>query len=163
MGWMAALLAAGACAAAGRGASVRLEKRERLLRAWEEALARMERAVEQGGAALPETLRRGAGGRVEVLDQLADSIAQTPAQAPEEAVARLSWDPLLTAPEKETLKDCLLSLFSPDAETQLRALSYARTQWTISCKSARETRDKNSRLYLSLGWLAGAGVFILLC
>ncbi len=163
MGWMAALLAAGACAAAGCGASRRLEKREGLLRDWGEALSRMERAVERGGEALTETLRRGAGDRVETLNRLAVSIEANPAQAPEDALARLARDPLLTSREEETLADCLLMLFSPDRETQLRALSDARRQWAANCAAAREARQKNGRLYVSLGWLAGAGVFILLC
>ena len=163
MGWMAALLAAGACAAGGRAAALRLEKREKLLRQWEGALSRMERMVERGGAPLTETLRRGAGERVDLLNHLADVLEASPAQDPAEAVARLSWEALLSAPEKETLIECLLSLFSPDTETQARALGYARTQWTVFCRSAREIREKNSRLYASMGWLAGAGVFILLC
>ena len=163
MGWIAAVLAAGACAAAGHGASGRLEKREKLLRAWGEALSRMERAVERGGAALSAVLRRGAGEGVETLNRLADILDENPAQAPEAMLDRLAWDPLLTPREKETLADCLLELFSPDRETQLRALAEARSQWMIFCQSAREIREKNSRLYVSLGWLAGAGMFILLC
>ena len=160
---MAALLAAGACAAAGHGASGRLERREKLLRAWGEALARMERAVERGGLTLSETLRRGAGDRVETLHRLADILEANPAQAPEEMLDRLAWDVLLTGPERQTLCDCLTDLFSPDRETQRRALADARSQWTGVYRSAREIREKNSRLYVSLGWLAGAGVFILLC
>ena len=137
MGWLAALLAAGACAAAGYGAKAKLEK--------------------------PETLRRGAGERIELLKCLAERIETCPAQAPEEAVARLPWDSLFTASEQETLADCLLSLFSPDPETQLRALRYVRSQWVADCRAARASREKNGGLYASLGWLAGAGVFILLC
>ena len=163
MGWMAALLAAGACVAAGHGASGRLEKREKLLRAWSEALSRMERAVERGGMTLSETLRRGAGDRVETLRRLAGILEENPAQAPEAMLDRLDWDALLTAQERQTLCDCLLALFSPDREMQRRTLADARCQWTQFCQSAREAREKNSRLYVSLGWLAGAGVFILLC
>lgn len=163
MGWMAALLAAGACAAAGHGASRRLEKREQLLWVWGDALSRMERAVERGGEPLTAVLRRGADGRAEMLNCLADWIEASPAQAPETMLDRLAWDPLLTAQERQTLCDGLLELFSPDRETQLRALAYARSQWEAFRSSAREIKEKNGRLYVSLGWLAGAGMFILLC
>ena len=163
MGWIMGLAAAGACAALGFRAADRLGSRETMLKRWDAALSRMEIAVSQGGAALTEVLRRGAGDGVPLLCRLAEDIESAPAQSPRDFIAPLPWDRLLTAPEQETLAECLEAMFSSVPESQARALALARRWLKADLKDAREKREKNGRLYVSLGWLAGAAAFILLC
>ena len=163
MAIFAALLAAGGCVALGMQASEGLNKREKLLRDWDGALARMETVIRQGGAPLTEVLRRGAGDSVAPLAALAAEIKTAPAQAPEAFLSRLSWDGLWTPAEKEALAECLEALFSPVPEAQVRALTQARQELALARSAAREKREKNGRLFVSLGWLAGAAAFILLC
>lgn len=158
-----ALLAAAACIALGLLAAGRLSARERALNAWEGALRRMEGAVAQGGQGVAQVLRRGAGDNVPMLQEAAGLLEKEPALAPEALISRLAWDPLLTPAERDVLREGLAGLFSPSPELQLRALGYAREQWALFLRLGREALEKNARLYASLGWLAGAAVFILMC
>ena len=48
-------------------------------------------------------------------------------------------------------------------EIQIQSLSGARDQLAHFHQISREAAEKNSRLYNSLGFLAGAALFILLC
>lgn len=158
-----ALLAAAACIALGALAAGRLSAREKLLNAWEGALRRLEVLVAQGGEGLPQVLKKAAGEETPLLRQAAGLLEAEPALAPEALLARLPWDALLTPAERETLQDALTGLFAPRAEMQLQALGYAREQWALFRRIGREARESSARLYASLGWLAGAAVFILLC
>ena len=78
-------------------------------------------------------------------------------------LSNLPWEDSLSCSERDTLMDCLARLFSTSLQEQAQALAYARSQWTEYRKASRDAREKNSRLYTSLGWLGGAAVFILLC
>ena len=158
-----ALLAAAACVALGALAANRLSLREKMLDAWDGALLRMEGAAARGGSPLPQILRQGAGGRVPLLREAADRLEKEPALSPAALLPLLRWDGLMTPAEKGALEECLLSLFSPNPEAQIRALSYAREQWALFRRVGREAREKNARLYASLGWLSGAALFILMC
>ena len=163
MRWIIALLAAGACVALGYLAAGRLAARENLLNAWEEALMRMETALSRVPDGLPALLRAGAGDQVSALNELAEAIERSPAGEPRALVESLSWDPLLTGPEKDALAQCLISLFSPLPQRQARALSYAREQFSLFRRAGREAREKSGKLYGGLGWMAGAALFILFC
>ena len=158
-----AVLGAGACVALGIGAAERLNRRDRMLQAWEKALFRMDAAVNHSGAELKEVLRRGAEEENAVLSELLRRMEATPAASTDTLLAALPWDGLLLSAERDTLQNCLASLFSPSLQAQAQALSYALAQWAVYRSACRETREKNIRLYTSLGWLGGAAVFILFC
>ena len=159
-----ALLGAGACVALGMSAANRLNRREAVLQTWESALLRMDAAVNNSAAPLNEVLRRGAADdNLLVLTELLSRLETLPASSASELLDRLPWEDTLLPAEKETINDCLTALFSPSLQTQSQALAYAKSQWRMYRQSCREARDKNVRLYTSLGWLGGAAVFILLC
>lgn len=158
-----AALAAALCIALGMMAANRLSERERLLNAWEDMLQRLEIRVNGSGDALPRMLEDCARGTGLCLEKAAARWAENPALSPEEWMENISWEPLLTPAEKETLKDCLRGLILPHREQQLQALSFAREQWARFRRISREAWENNARLYSSLGWLAGAAVFILIC
>ena len=159
-----ALLGAGACVALGMSAANRLNWREAILQAWESALLRMDAAVNNSAAPLEDVLRRGAADdNLPVLTELLSRLETLPASSASELLDRLPWEDTLLPAEKETINDCLTALFSPSLQTQSQALAYAQSQWRMYRQSCREARDKNARLYTSLGWLGGAAVFILLC
>ena len=158
-----ALLGAGACVALGMSAANRLNRREAVLQTWESALLRMDAAVNNSAAPLEDVLRRGAADNLPVLLELISRLETRPASSASELLDRLPWEDTLLPAEKETINDCLTALFSPSLQTQSQALAYAKSQWRMYRQSCREARDKNVRLYTSLGWLGGAAVFILLC
>ena len=158
-----ALLGAGMCVAVGRSAANRLNRRDTALQTWDSCLLRMDAAVNHSAAPLSDVLRRGAAEGEPVLLELLRRLEAMPAAPPSELLADLPWDDLLFSQERDTLKDCLAGLFSSTLQTQAQALAYARAQWAAYRKACREARDKNARLYSSLGWLGGAAVFILLC
>ena len=159
----AACIGAAACILAGGGAARRLAEREKTLSAWEEKLIRMEGEARRGGAALPALLREGSAGEKDALRALADRLEAEPAADGEAAIRALPWPAAFSPEEKAALTECLRGLFSPEQESQLRALQRAGEQWRRFTLAARENREKNAALYRKLGWLAGAAVFILLC
>ena len=159
-----AVLGAVACVALGINAAGRLNRREAALRAWENALLRMDAAVNHSAAPLEEVLRRGAADdNLPVLTELLQRLNTMPASSAAELLDGLPWEDTLLPPELGTLKDCLSSLFSPSLQTQSQALAYAQSECRMYRQSCCEAREKNARLYISLGWLGGAAVFILLC
>ena len=159
-----AVLGTGACVALGMSAANRLNRREAVLQTWENALLRMDAAVNNSAAPLEDVLRRGAADdNLPVLTALMQRLKSMPASSVSELLDGLPWEDTLLPPERGALKDCLTALFSPSLQTQSQALAYAQSQWRMYRQSFRETRDKNARLYISLGWLGGAAVFILLC
>ena len=159
-----AFLGAGACVALGMSAANRLNRREAVLQAWESALLRMDAAVNHSAAPLEDVLGRGTGDdNLPVLTALMQRMKSMPASSVAELLDGLPWEDTLLPAEQETVKDCLTALFSPSLQTQSQALAYAQSQWRVYRQSCRETRDKNARLYTSLGWLGGAAIFILLC
>ena len=159
-----ALLGAGACVAMGMSAANRLNRREAVLQAWESALLRMDAAVNNSAAPLEDVLRRGAGDdNLPVMKELLSRLETLPASSVSELLDGLPWEDTLLPAEQETVKDCLTALFSPSLQTQSQALAYTQSQWRVYRQSCREARDKNARLYTSLGWLGGAAIFILLC
>ena len=160
---IAAAMAAIACVALGTLAAGRLFERERLLNAWEDVLQRLEIRIQGGGEALPRLFRESARGTGISLEKAAEAWEKEPALPMEQWLEKLPWEPLLTFSERDILKKCLEGLMLPHAEQQLQALSFAREQWAMFRRIAREARENNSRLYMSLGWLAGAAAFILIC
>ena len=158
-----AALAAAGCIALGTLAAKRLSERERLLNAWEDVLQRMETRIVSGGEALPRLFRECARGTGLLFEKAAEAWETEPALTMEKWLEQLSFEPLLTFSERDTLKKCLESLRAPHLELQLQALSFAREQWQQFRRIGREARENNTRLYMSLGWLAGAAVFILIC
>ena len=155
-----AVLGAGACVALGMGAMNRLNRREEALTAWENALLRMEAAIAHSAATLSEALLRG---NMPALLELRRRLKDRPAASAEELLSGLPLENTLLPAELDTLQNCLSLLFSPSLQEQAQALAYARSQWALYRKASREARDKNARLYVSLGWLGGAAVFILMC
>ncbi len=159
--WLA--LAAGVvCAGAGHGSARYLSAREERLAAWETGLSCLEGMLRRGGGELPGMLRR-AGEKLPALLMLADRLEQCPAAPPERLTEGLPRDPLLEEKEMEALLSCLPALFSPDGESQLSAVSRSWEEAARLRTAAREGKEKNSRLYLRLGYLAGAAAFIMLC
>ena len=163
VGVIIALPAAGACVALGVLSARRLARREEMLAAWEGALIRLEGAVIHSGGGLRDALRRSAGKHTGILEELAQRMEEAPAAAPDALIGALAWDPLLTPPEREALSECLFSLFSPSPDGQARGIAYARDRWAAFRRAGREALEKNNRLYISLGWLGGAALFILMC
>ena len=163
MNGLFALTAAGACAVLGMNASRNLTQREAVLTAWDGALSRMEGAVNHSGAGLMDVLKQGAAEENTVLHALIRRMLSSPAASPEALTNGLPWDEPLFSEERETLAACLRGLFSPTLAQQAQALSDARNQWTAYLRRCREKREKDGRLYVSLGWLGGAAAFILLC
>ena len=157
------MAAAGACAALGMNASRRLSKRCALLTAWDGALLRMEGAVTHSGAGLIDVLKQGAGEENVVLQELIRRMETSPAASPETLTGALPWDELLTPDEQETLSACLRGLFRPTLTQQAQSLSAARDQWAVLLRRCRGKRERDGKLYVSLGWLGGAAAFILLC
>ena len=155
-----AILAAGACVALGVSAANRLNRRQEVLQAWENALLRMDAAITHSAAPLAEALLRGG---TPALLELRRRLEVLPAAPAEELLSGLPWENTLLPPELDTLQNCLSLLFSPSLQEQSQALACARTQWAAYRAACREARDKNARLYVSLGWLGGAAAFILLC
>lgn len=158
-----AFLGAAACIALGMLAADRLSQRDHMLHAWECALQRMEAAVSVGGLNLPGVLLKGAGENVPMLAQAAMYLKNEPSLSHQALIARLDWAGLFTPAEREILQECLTGLFAPTQQMQLQALQYAKEQWALFRRIGREARENNARLYASLGWLAGAAVFILMC
>ena len=159
-----ALLGAGACVALGMSAANRLNRREAVLQAWESALLRMDAAVNHSAAPLEDVLGRGTGDdNLPVLTALMQRMKSMPASSVAELLDGLPWEDTLLPAEQETVKDCLTALFSPSLQTQSQALAYTQSQWRVYRQSCREAREKNVRLYTSLGWLGDAAVFILFC
>lgn len=156
-----ALSAAVSCGILGMLASRRLALRKNALDTWAAALSRMEGIIVRGGAGLRDMLILSGAGKLPALAELAERVKTDPAAAPEALLSALHWDPLLTAEEKDALAECLLSLFSPDPEMQRRAVSRCREQTDRFRETSRAAWQKNGRLYGSLGWLAGAALFIL--
>ena len=156
-------MAAAACVALGLWASRRLSRRETLLNAWEGALIRMEGAVTHSGAGLRDVLRSGGEDRLTELKELSRRMELQPAASPDALLSALPWDPLLTEAERDALLACLRGLFSPTLTQQAQAIAYARDQWAVFRRLSREALDRNGRLYVSLGWLSGAALFIFLC
>ena len=163
MNGLCALAAAGGCAALGMNASRKLAQREALLTRWDGALLRMEGAVTHSGAGLIDVLRQGAGEGNAVLEELIRRLLASPAASQETLTEALPWDELLSPAEQETLSACLRGLFSPTLTQQAQALAAARDQWAVLLRRCREKREQDGKLYVSLGWLAGAAAFILLC
>ena len=163
MNGLLGLAAAGACAAWGMGASRRLARRCALLTAWDGALLRMEGAVTHSGAGLTAVLKQGTGEENAVLEALIRRMDASPAASPEALTVGLPWDELLAPDERETLSACLRGLFSPTLTQQAQALAAARDQWAVYLRRCREKRERDGKLYVSLGWLGGAAAFILLC
>ena len=159
-----AVLGAVACVALGINAAGRLNRREAALRAWENALLRMDAAVNHSAVPLEDVLGRGAGDdNLPVLTALMQRLNTMPASSDAELLDGLPWEDTLLPPELGTLKDCLSALFTPSLQTQSQALAYAQSECRMYRQSCCEAREKNARLYISLGWLGGAAVFILLC
>ena len=158
-----AMAAAGVCVYLGQRAGKRLSVREDTLDAWAGAFLRMEGAVLHLGDSLPELLRRGCGERLPALCVFADRIGETPGSSAEDMLRGFAWDACLTAEERETARECLAGLFATTRDQQARALQYAQAQWRRYLRSAREIRERNGKLYRTLGWLAGAALFILIC
>ncbi len=163
MNGLLALVAAGACAALGMGASRRLSKRCALLAAWDGALLRMEGAVTHSGAGLMAVLKQGLEEENAVLQELIRRLQASPAASPEALTDGLPWDEQLSPDERQTLSACLRGLFSPTLTQQGQALAAAREQWAVYLRRCREKREQDGKLYVSLGWLGGAAAFILLC
>ena len=157
-----AALAAFACIALGTLAANRLSERERLLNAWEDVLQRLEIRIQAGGEALPRLFLESARGTGISLEKAAEVWEKNPGWTAETWLEMLPWEPLLTPPEKDTLQKCLEGMLLPRREQQLQALFFAREQWARFRRICREARENNTRLYMSLGWLAGAAVFILI-
>lgn len=162
MQWFLALICALSCGALGGVMARRALARLRLAQDWEEALSRMQSAAQQGNP-LGEILRLGAGERLPVLKEAARSLALFPAQEAEEWLGKLAWDPLLLPQEKEILSSCLAGLFAPEKEGQLLSLRFAQERWRAVARRCEEEKEKNGKLYLHLGWLSGAALFILMC
>jgi len=158
-----AALAAIACIFLGMMAANRLTAREKLLSSWEEILERLEVQLNRGGDDLPRLLNDCARGTGTCLEKAAARLEKEDALPGEQWLSQLEWEPLLTPSEKDTLKKCLEGLFAPYLEQQLQAVLYARELWARFRRISREAHENNTRLYVSLGWLAGAAVFILIC
>ena len=158
-----AVLGAISCVALGMSAANRLNRRDEALQTWEGTFLRMDAAVNHSAAALEEVLQKGAAEDLPVLKELIRRLETTPAASISDLLKDLPWDDTLLPTERDTIKDCLTSLFSPSLQTQSQALAYAQAQWWLYRQACREARDKNARLYTSLGWLGGAAMFILLC
>ena len=161
MGVLTALTALAACAAAGHLQARSLAVREQRLRAWAEAWERAEGALRRGGEELPALLRLAAGQDVPALAGLARQLEENPGLAPGDLL--LPQEPLLSPAETEALLACLPALFSPDPGRQLAAVERTREAAERLCRAALEKKEKNGRLSVSLGWLAGAAAFLLLC
>ncbi len=157
-----AVLAAGLCGLIGILAAGRLQKRENSLMHWQEALVRMENAITHGQLPLPDVLMAG-GERVELLNDLAKHLQAEPVIGLMALWRSVEPDDLLTEPEWALLTGCMEGLSATSLEMQRTAVHYAREQWVQYLTAGRMARERNARLYQSLGWLCGAALFILLC
>lgn len=159
----AALAVSGACVAAGQWASGYLRRREQALTDWADALGRMQAAASHRALTLGELLREGAGAGALTLPALLEQLEAAPAAEPEALMKRLPWHEALLPGEREALERCLTGLFSASLQEQAETLAWARERLEGARQACREKRERDGRLYRSLGWLGGAAVFILLC
>ena len=159
MTWMLAVFSCFSCVLAGHLAARRVLSRLNAAKAWDEALRRMENAVERGGT-VTEVLRSG---RTDFLDRAADALCRDPAQTLDGWLSSLPWEETLTAEEKETLAACLTGLFATSREEQRRTLAHGLKLWQDTLRTCREKKEACGGLYRRLGWLSGAALFILMC
>lgn len=158
-----ALGAAAACAALGTLASGCLSRRLDALSQWDKALARMDGAVRHRQASALEAVSQGAQEETVTLPALLEKARNTPGQTPAVLLRELPWHPLLPKDAKAALTDWLLSLFLPTAAQQTQGMALAQLPFSRCLNDARAAKERCGRLYVSLGWLAGAALFILLC
>lgn len=157
-----ALTAAALCAGKGLKERNRLCRREETLSWWLSALRRLHEAFSLRGASIPQALLFSSGGEDNPLSQLAKALSEAPSSDVQGMIGGLSFDPLLSMEEVSALKGCLLSLFSPELSCQASAASRAAGQFEEYLNLAAEKRGRLGKTYTSLGFLAGAALFILL-
>ena len=158
-----ALGAAAACAALGALASGRLSRRLEALAQWDKALSRMEGAVRLRQASAVEAVGEGAQEESVTLPALLEKARTGPGQTPAALLRDLPWHPLLPREAKAALLDWLLSLFLPAAAQQTQGMALAQIPFARCLNDARAAKERYGRLYVSLGWLSGTAMFILLC
>lgn len=157
---MLAALSAAACAGLGAWAGLRLARRDVRLRRWQQALlsvraacayARMPpaRAVLAGAAHIPQ------------LKTLSERMESGDA-ALADPLCGLARDTLLTPAERAVLLSCWEALLRGDALEQQQAFDYALARFEAFCACAERARERNARLYVTLGCLGGACIFLTL-
>lgn len=159
MTWMLAVFSCFSCVLAGHWAARRVMLRLNAAQAWDDALRRMENAVETG-ATVTEALRSG---RTPFLDRAAEALRLSPAQTTDAWLAALPWEEMLTARERDVLSACLRGLFAASREEQRRALDHGLLLWQDTLRACRDKKEACGGLYRRLGWLSGAALFILMC
>ncbi|MBR6186522.1 MAG: hypothetical protein IKQ41_09710 [Clostridia bacterium] len=158
-----ALGAAASCAALGAHFSRRLSRRLEALSQWDKALSALEGAVRYQEMSALQAIDRGAREEGLTLPALSERMRARPCQSSAALLDGLPWHPLLPKEAQAALADCLLSLFEPTLPQQARGIALAKPPFTRCLRSAQAARDAYGRLYISLGWMAGAALFILLC
>lgn len=155
--------AAAACVSIGFHFSRRLSRLVDALSQWDKALLALSGAIRYRRASALDALEAGAREEKETLPALLKRMKERPGETPAALIRELPWHPLLPPEAVSALSDCLLSLFLPTLPQQEQGLALSRIPFDDCLSKAREAREKNARLYGSLGWLSGAALFILLC
>lgn len=157
---MMAVAGALACAALGMLMGTRLSRRCARLRNWQQALFIIRAQCVYARAPLWQALKAG-GAYVDALTAIAQSVESKGAD-PFALFGNLRRDALLTSEEWAVLASCMQALAHGGAAEQDLALTYASERFRGFCESAQAKRDRDTRLFISLGWLGGACVFLLL-
>ena len=157
-----ALGAAAACAALGGRAAGRLARRAQALSQWDKALRLIAGAVQYRRATALEAVRQGTGAEKTTLPALAERMRADPGKTPEALVQNLPWHAQADQETRQAVSAFLLALFLPTLPQQEQAMRLAKVPFDRLLKDARNAKEKYGRLAVSLGWLAGAAVFILL-
>lgn len=158
-----ALGAALSCAALGTLSSRRLSRRVDALSQWDKALLAMEGSVKYRQVSAREAVEQGAREEGVTLPALAERMRTRPGQTPGALLDGLPWHPLLPPEAKAALSDWLFALFLPTLPQQEQGMALARALFDRSVQDSQAAQKSYGKLSVSLGWLAGAALFILLC
>ena len=149
-----------ACGLLGLYAAHRLRARSACLRAWQRALGAMYAACAYARADCAQILRAGAYDMPALLP-IARAVEVSGADAGQ-LFAGQTRKTMLRAEERTVLLSVLRALSSGTREEIGAAITYALERFRQFCADSDRRRDADARMYLALGVLSGACVFLIL-
>ena len=155
---LAGMIVGAACVCAGAAASYRLYRRAVLLRDWQQAMIAMRAAAVYAHAGCADTLRAG---QMAVLKKLAEQVEREGADAAA-AYEALGGDALIRGDERAVIACVLRTLSGGGRDEQEAMLSYAEARFSAFCERAEALRDRDARMFVSLGVLCGICALIML-
>lgn len=157
---LGAIVMGGACACAGAAAAWILRARTMELRAWQQALLAMRAACLYSRSTCAQVLRAGAA-EASCLLPIARAVELNGADAARLFSAQ-KRSRLLRPEEHAVLLSALRCISAGTREEMAEALSYAAERYAAFCAESEKKRDSDARLYVTLGTLTGACVYLIL-